>query len=47
MSARRAIAELTGRPCELYLEVKVTPNWTRDPALMQRLGLHAPVGGLS
>lgn len=47
MAARRAIAELTGRPCELYLEVKVTPNWTRDPALMERLGLHAPVGGES
>lgn len=47
ISARRAIAELTGRPCELYLEVKVTENWTRDPALMQRLGLHAPVGGMA
>jgi GTP-binding protein Era len=47
MTARRSIAELTGRPCDLYLEVKVTPNWTRDPALMERLGLHAPVGGLS
>lgn len=47
MAARRAIAELTGRPCELYLEVKVTSNWTRDPALMERLGLHAPVGGAS
>lgn len=47
IAARRAIAELTGRPCELYLEVKVTPNWTRDPALMERLGLHAPVGGAS
>ncbi|HEY8374903.1 MAG TPA: GTPase Era, partial [Nannocystis sp.] len=47
MTARRAIAELTGRPCDLYLEVKVTPNWTRDPALMEKLGLHAPVGGAS
>ncbi len=47
IAARRAIAELTGRPCDLYLEVKVTPNWTRDPALMERLGLHAPVGGAS
>lgn len=47
IAARKAIAELTGRPCDLYLEVKVTPNWTRDPALMERLGLHAPVGGAS
>jgi GTP-binding protein Era len=47
IAARRAIAELTGKPCDLYLEVKVTPNWTRDPALMERLGLHAPVGGES
>lgn len=47
MEARQAIAALTGRPCDLYLEVKVTPNWTRDPALMQRLGLHEPVGGES
>jgi len=47
MAARRAIAGLTGRPCDLFVDVKVTPNWTRDPALMERLGLHAPVGGSS
>jgi GTP-binding protein Era len=47
IAARRSIAELTGKPCDLYLEVKVTSNWTRDPALMERLGLHAPVGGES
>ena len=30
-----------------FLNVTVTANWTRDPALMQRLGLHEAVGGES
>ena len=47
MRARQAIAELTGRPCDLFLTVKVTRNWTRDPELMARLGYHQPVGGES
>nr|WP_293179703.1 GTPase Era [Nannocystis sp.] len=47
IDARRAISGLTGRACDLFLNVTVTANWTRDPALMQRLGLHEAVGGES
>lgn len=45
IDARRAIAELSNRACDLFLNVAVTANWTRDPALMQRLGLHEAIGG--
>lgn len=45
--ARGAIAELTGRDCDLFLKVTVTKNWTKDPELMARLGYHQPVGGES
>ncbi|MBL9100020.1 MAG: GTPase Era [Myxococcales bacterium] len=45
MDARRAVGELSGRACDLFLNVVVTANWTRDPALMQRLGLHEAIGG--
>jgi len=45
MDARKAIGELSGRTCDLFLNVGVTANWTRDPALMQRLGLHEAIGG--
>jgi GTP-binding protein Era len=38
IDARKAISRLTGRACDLFLNVTVTANWTRDPALMQRLG---------
>lgn len=47
IDARKAISGLTGRACDLFLNVSVTANWTRDPALMQRLGLHEAVGGES
>lgn len=47
MDARAAIRELTGRPCDLFLTVKVTKNWTKDPELMAKLGYHQPVGGES
>jgi GTP-binding protein Era len=47
IDARKAISGLTGRACDLFLNVTVTANWTRDPALMQRLGLHEAVGGES
>jgi len=47
MEARSAIAELTGRSCDLFLKVTVTKNWTKDPELMARLGYHQPVGGES
>ncbi|MEZ4453612.1 MAG: GTPase Era [Nannocystaceae bacterium] len=47
MTARESIAKLTGRPCDLFLTVKVTRNWTRDPVLMRRLGYHEAVGGES
>lgn len=45
IESRKAIAELSGRDCDLFLNVAVTANWTRDPALMQRLGLHEAIGG--
>jgi GTP-binding protein Era len=44
--ARRRIAELTGRPCDLVLQVAVARDWTRDPQQLERLGycdgLHDP-----
>ncbi|MFV8756014.1 GTPase Era [Nannocystaceae bacterium ST9] len=38
MSAREKIAKLTGRPCALFLEVRVDSDWTRDPRKLERLG---------
>jgi GTP-binding protein Era len=38
MGARKRIEALTGRPCELFLEVRVTPRWTRDPSKLAELG---------
>jgi GTPase len=38
IGARERIAGLTGRPCELFLEVRVTPRWTRDPSKLAELG---------
>ena len=38
MAARARIEELTGRPCELFLEVRVTPRWTKDPSKLAELG---------
>jgi GTPase len=38
IGARERIAGLTGRPCELFLEVRVTPRWTRDPGKLAELG---------
>jgi len=46
-AARQAIAAFTGRGCDLFLTVKVTRNWTRDPEMMEKLGYHQPVGGES
>ena len=39
-AARARISELTGRPCDLYLDVRVTENWTRDPKKLEALGYH-------
>lgn len=36
--ARRRIADLTGRPCDLVLQVAVARDWTRDPDALSRLG---------
>ncbi len=47
MQARHEIAELTERPCDLFLTVRLTKNWTRDPELIKRLGYHEAVGGES
>lgn len=40
MGARRRIAALTGRPCDLVLQVRVAPDWTRDPDALSHLGYH-------
>jgi GTP-binding protein Era len=37
-SARERIAELIGMPCELFVEVRVTKNWTKSPELLDKLG---------
>lgn len=36
--ARSRIADLTGRPCDLMLQVKVSRNWTKDPDKLGALG---------
>jgi GTP-binding protein Era len=38
MAARERIARLTGRPCELFCEVRVAPDWSRDPSRLRELG---------
>jgi len=38
MGARKRIEGLTGRPCELFVEVCVTPRWTKDPKKLEVLG---------
>ena len=42
MGARRRIAELTGRDCDLRLSVDVARNWTRDPDKLPRMGYTDP-----
>lgn len=42
--ARGRIARLTGRPCELYLQVDVARGWTRDPDKLGKLGYHDDEG---
>lgn len=36
--ARRRITALTGRPCDLMLQVAVARDWTRDPEQLTKLG---------
>ncbi len=36
--ARRRVRELVQRPVDLFLEVRVSKNWTKDPAALARLG---------
>jgi GTP-binding protein Era len=38
MAARKRVEALTGRPCELFVEVRVTPGWTKDPGKLEELG---------
>ncbi|MCX4244577.1 GTPase Era [Paraliomyxa miuraensis] len=40
--ARGRIAELTGRPCDLLLQVQVARDWTRNPDALPRLGYREP-----
>ncbi len=42
--ARQRIANLSGRPCDLRLEVRVAHNWTKDPQKLERLGYREPEG---
>jgi GTP-binding protein Era len=42
IGARQRISTLTGRPCELFLEVRVTRDWTKDPNKLRELGYVAP-----
>ena len=44
IGARQRIAGLTGRPCELFLEVRVTPKWTKDPGKLAELGYRVEAG---
>ncbi|KIG11843.1 GTP-binding protein Era [Enhygromyxa salina] len=41
IGARKRIEALTGRPCELFVEVRVTPGWTKDPKKLDELGYRA------
>ena len=43
LGARKRIEALSGRPCELFVEVKVTPKWTKDPKKLEDLGYRAAV----
>jgi GTP-binding protein Era len=38
MGARARIEALVGRPCELFLQVRVTPGWSKDPKKLEDLG---------
>ena len=38
MGARKRIEDLTGRPCQLFLQVRVDRNWTKDPVKLERFG---------
>jgi len=40
--ARQRIARLIDKPCELFVEVRVTKNWTKNPELLERLGYRDP-----
>lgn len=46
IGARQRIEGLTGRPCELFLEVRVTPHWTRDPGKLAELGYRIAEDGV-
>jgi GTP-binding protein Era len=44
IGSRRRIENLTGRSCDLRLQVAVAKNWTRDPEQLERFGYHDPHG---
>jgi len=43
-ASRVRISDLTGRPCDLRLEVEVAKNWTRDPEKLGQMGYRDPEG---
>jgi GTP-binding protein Era len=45
IGARKRIEALTGRPCELFIEVRVTARWTKDPKKLEELGYRAATEG--
>jgi len=42
MQARQSIAKLTGRRCDLRLDVAVAKNWSRDPQMLEQMGYRDP-----
>ncbi len=38
IAARQKIERVTGRPCALFLEVRVEPDWTKNPNKLAQLG---------
>lgn len=42
VGSRHRISELTGRPCDLRLNVDVARNWTRDPDKLPKMGYEDP-----
>lgn len=44
VGARARITKLTGRRCDLRLDVAVAKNWSKDPEKLEKLGYRDPEG---